>query len=146
MLFFIFISGSRVHAQEDDAEPAILLSGPRTVKGIDFLPPNAVSAEYGVYSFRENRVAVYFVREEVYLPGDTAPLICGSYSLSELEGTNLRIFLYEDEAGWKVFISFEKVPEDPCLFIGAFLRRFRYFLGIAKDESSVSFPAVLEYQ
>lgn len=146
LFLFFLVFGVSAYAQEEKKEPAILLSGPKNITGLDFLPSNNFPAKYGIYDFEEKLVAVYYVGDETSLSMETIPFDCGPYTLMEVFGMKRRIFRYRDSGGWEVFISFDQEIRDPCVFIEVFLRRFRYFLGIVKDESGISFPAVLEYR
>ncbi len=132
---------------QDTEEPdvSILKRGPIQIQGLDFLPPNALPADYGLYDYAGSEVSVYFLRREIVPNSTWQKDECGGYSLWVLDSDVSRVFFYQDSNGWSVFIEMDPDVRDTCKFTGQFLRRLRYFLGISRDTRTVSFPAVLEF-
>lgn len=115
------------------------------MEGIDFLPLNALSVLYGEYVYVGTQTAVYFVRDEVFISNSWKMGKCRDYEVFSLPASARIIYYYLDTQGWSLFISVDGEIADPCLFLAEFIRRFRYFQGIAKDPRNTSFPAVLEF-
>lgn len=121
---------------------AILLRGPLAVTGLDFLPPNAIEGQYGIYTCRGEKVAVYYVAEDLVTSDSWQRKRCDSYSLYLVPNPERDIYLYLDPAGWSVFISFFKNSSSTCDFIKIFISKLRYFMGMSGE--NFSFPAVLQ--
>jgi hypothetical protein len=124
---------------------AVLLRGPLPKEGIEFLPVNALPVMYGEYEYDNMLTAVYYLEEEVFVSDSWEKSSCRDYEVFVLPAAARSVFYYLDTQGWSVFLSLDKEIEEPCLFITEFIRRFRYFQGIAKDPRNISFPAVLQF-
>ena len=124
-------------------EVSVLQKGPIFRKGIPFLPPNALPVFYGVYSFRDSEIIVYFSESLIPRAEDWEEIPCQGGTLLQLPGREIFIFPDTIETEWSIFIVFKESISDICPFVNTFLRRFQYFLGITRDRSIPPFPAVL---
>jgi len=139
----ILIFPLSINAQEEKV--AILMRGPLPMEGIEFLPINALPVVYGEYEYENTQTAVYYIEIEIFISNSWEKSTCGGYQIYALPAAARSVYYYFDTQGWSVFISLDKGIDEPCLFIAEFIRRFRYFQGIAKDRRNISFPAVLQF-
>ena len=115
------------------------------MEGIEFLPINAISGIYGEYEQGSTQTTVYFIEDEVFISDSWEKSSCRDYTVYALPAAARNVFYYLDDRGWSLFLSLDGEISKPCIFIGEFIRRFRYFQGIAKDSRNISFPAVLHF-
>lgn len=137
---------------EDGAgeEPAvgILTKGPEFRRGIPVLYPNAIPCFYGEYAYGDLTVRVFYTEEPIAVRESWESYPCPGVPLSRLPGRSDLVLYYEDARDWKVFFLFPPSVDEgaPCRFIGVFLARLTYFLGITGDERVVPLPAILRFQ
>jgi hypothetical protein len=147
-LLFLAATPSRelLSAQEEDAGLAILISGPSPTRGIRLLPPNALSAFNAEYRLEEESIRVIFTRERILPPSGSKPFPdCREEGLHRLADEESLSFLFlEPQAGaYALFFSFPPEAKYACLFIQAFMERFRFLLNFTQMATDVPFPAVL---
>jgi hypothetical protein len=133
-------------AAEQVPARAILLRGPRAVKGIPFLPPNLLPAFQADYSLGGEQVSVLFSAEALVLPREWRSLRCGALRLAEIPVDSGFTVCLAEAAGEPLFFffSFPQPGRDWCLFITTFRERFLYLRGFQGNEGEVPFPAVLD--
>lgn len=132
----------KTEAQEGGV--SILQKGPIFKKGLPFFLPNAIPSFYGLYTFKDIQVSVYYTETRIVRKPEWNPLPCtvSDGLVVRNEPDTLLIFPAE-YADWTVFISFPAAREDMCEFADRFLDRFQYFRGITRDRSIPPFPAVI---
>ncbi|MFP4429972.1 MAG: hypothetical protein ACOCW6_00350 [Spirochaetota bacterium] len=106
-------------------EAGILLSGPVDGKGLSFLPPNVISFSYALYELDENRLEVYFTRDEVFGVDGWETVDCGSFALRR--NVDEEVFLYESPDGWSLFVNSTVFLDDPCGLFGGLADRVSFF-------------------
>ncbi len=106
-------------------EAGILLSGPVDGEGLSFLPPNVVSFSYALYEFDENRLEVYYTRDEVFGVDGWGTVDCGSFVLRR--NVEEELFLYESPDGWSLFVGSSVFLDDPCGVFGGLTDRVAFF-------------------
>lgn len=148
-MFFLVFTASGLTAEE--SEPAILKKGPVPHKGIEFLGTNAITSYYGEYSYKGETVRLYYTDETVFLSEDWHEGGCKGldvFFLNDSGGdkqSNEQVVAYRDKNGWTAFLAFSPGNEDICGFIQTYVGRQNYFLNIAREKNTFSFPAILEF-
>lgn len=130
---------------ETERELGVLLRGPLVKKGIPFLYPNALPVFYGEYTYRKEKILVYFTEKEIVRSDSWQPFECPERTLYRLEREEKLLLYFRNENGWSVFFSLPEKIKTPCRFINTFLDRFLYFRSISRDRNIATFPAVLEF-
>jgi hypothetical protein len=133
---------------EEEPSVGLLTKGPEFRRGISVLYPNAIPCFYGEYDYEDVTVRVFYTEEPIAVRDSWGSYPCAGPSLLRLPGRRDVVLYYEDDQGWKVFLVFPaEISEDsPCRFLGVFLARLTYFLGITGEEQIVPLPAVLRFQ
>ena len=134
--------------EQEEPEVGLLTKGPEFRRGISILYPNAIPSFYGEYTYKDLTIRVFYTEEPIAVRDSWESYPCAGTPLSRLPGRRDLVLYYEDDREWKVFFVFPpRVEEDdPCIFIGVFLARLGYFLGITGDERIVPLPAVLRFK
>ena len=125
-------------------QTAILLIGPKELKGIDYLSPNVLPAFQGLYQLDEAEIQVVFTREPVLIPASWPTERCGDRQLYQIPGEDLTTFCYQDEQEQSHFFVFPEGFSDPCAFVDVYSRRFQSLQSFVANPLDVPFPAILE--
>lgn len=135
-------------------ETAVMQNGPDFRKGMPYFLPNAIPVFTAEYEFRGRLFTLYYTMNE--FPGaeawEQAP--CGENMTRAVpvrvgENVVFRQIVPPQNPDYKLFISYSTdtdavlTEDEVCLFIDAFIRRFRYFFGISSDRTIPPFPAVV---
>lgn len=143
-IILLILPAFRIPAQE----VSVLQSGPIYRKGIPFFPPNAIPAFYGIYTFNDAEVTVYYTEKRIPRSEEWEEFVClgnRGLLLPEQTGT-VMVYPPVQDDDWTLFIAYNGEREDFCRFVDTFIRRFQYFYGISRDKSIPPFPAVLPFE
>jgi hypothetical protein len=122
----------------------VLAKGTETAKGIPFFEPNVIPCMKGSYDFHGGRIDVWFTREPVVFDASWKDARLSGYDVRRKTDGALKVVAYRGSERWTVFLALDRDEAALGAFLATFLDRFRYFLHYAKDDSEVSFPAVLK--
>lgn len=141
---WLVLCAATVTAQ-DQPDRAVLDSGPTRDRGLLFLPLNVITHFRGEYTVGEHRIRVFYAEEPVAPFESWSEYPCPLRSLLSVESSEERLILYfvHDEP-WTLFVQVDPAFDDTCVFVDAFVRRFRYFREVGDDHAVPPFPAILE--
>ncbi len=136
---------SRLEAQEPPGD-AVLLRGPEVVRGIPVYAPNRIAAFQGVYRLGSETLEVLFTRQELYIPAEWTPRLCGSLRLFEVERADTFSLCYRHGGEFFLFFFFPNAQAPPywCRFTGSFVERFLFLLNFVNHQTDGPFPAILK--
>jgi hypothetical protein len=138
---------TRLEAQESTGE-AVLLRGPEAVRGVPVYAPNRIAAFQGVYRLGSETLEVLFTRQQLYVPAEWTPRLCGSLRLFEVEGAEPFSLCYRHQGAFFLFFFFPDAQEPAywCRFAASFVERFLFLLSFVDNETDVPFPAILTFR
>ncbi len=128
---------------EAEQSAALLVKGPLLQKGIDALGVNAIPCLTGTYEYTTGTIGVTFTRYDIPISNTWQKSVCRHMVLYGIPHDESSTFLFKHVSGWSVLFSFPLGTPLSCAFAETFIQRFSYFLGFAKGDNEVSFPAVL---
>ncbi|MDC7124731.1 MAG: hypothetical protein PQJ46_04140 [Spirochaetales bacterium] len=130
----------------EETEPAILARGPIACNGIEYLGLNTIEATYGVYEYKNDTIRIYFTQKEIVLSDVWTSFSCSVKGLKyRISDDGLKVIEYTDKNGWSAFVSFKPEAEYVCDFLKKYISRQNYFINLAHDKDTFSFPAILEF-
>lgn len=132
--------------KESSAVFAILLRGPFSVDGIDFLEPNTIPVFVGTYAIADHRLEVTFTRSFIIENETWAPVSCAGLRLQQIPDNELFTLYYHEVNRYSMFFRFPFDYEPWCDFITTFRKRFTFFLAFTKQSFDIPFPALLELE
>ncbi|MFP4067373.1 MAG: hypothetical protein ACLFS5_07700 [Spirochaetaceae bacterium] len=152
------VEGAVQGAAGAGAEPTgVLLSGPRTGRGLPFIVPNTFEYDRGLYDTPEGTAEVYCTEGRLYPEEGWAETSCGELDVAVVSAAPVRTMYYRlpEEAG-HVFFRFiadggrnasgpgpSLSEEAACAFIEAFIERFEFFRETTRHGRQAAFPAVI---
>ena len=144
-------AGAPASAAEETARVAILDRGPKLVRGIRYLDPNALSVWEAVYRLGDRSFDISYTREPIVPSAAWQTLSCGSRPLMRIPepadpaaaDPGSEALLYRDPAGWSLFFSSPQGMDGQCAFIQSFIQRFLYFMSISASVYDHPFPAIV---
>lgn len=137
-------------ARLPDGARYLLVVGPQTRSGLDFLSPNAIEYTYGRYRTSNGSIEVYHV-DNAPPPATSGRLLCPTavIGLAPAEigvpGEAGAAYARYDGRDFTLFMrwSAELVADDLCPFLTAFLSDFAFYRTVS-DPLSVPFPALIK--
>ncbi|HSV55578.1 MAG TPA: hypothetical protein VLH39_00530 [Magnetospirillaceae bacterium] len=131
---------------------AVLVRGTIPVRGVPFLPVNAIPALYGEYRWGQAEVRVWVVREELFLPREWSEI-----PVRAPAGVSARGYARPadpSDGGWRAFavrtpelwivVGFPEAVRETRFFLEVLVGRILFFFDRAGSFTDLSLPAVLE--
>ncbi len=142
LLFFFCSVAIPVFGRQEGA--AVLLRGPESGRGLDFLQANAIEYQEGLYRYGDIRFTVYYTEERLPTFDEWRQLFCGDEAVYDIDDPEDSIFFYPS-GDWNLFLRFPGGFAAVCPVLTEFLKRFLFFMNTREDSRAVPFPAVLRF-